>query len=175
MRGLEGFHGDFLVDANRLDEIDVHLGGDGANVAKAAGFAHGFVEQDGDDAAVQHAGAPLIAGTKRELANDAAIDIVLLECQQHAAIVVAATTETLVRGIGIETNDVGFAHGSSLRRQSESHTKATRLRSARRTPRWRLRISMRRSSARMVTPRVICFSSSPAKPRRSVFGNGLCT
>src|SRR5882724_1893979 len=179
LRRLECFDGDFLVHADGLDEVDIHLRGDRAGVAEAADLAHRFIEQHGDDSAMQISAAALIARSQREFADDAAVHIVLLERQQHAVVVVSAATEALVFRVRIETDDVGFAHVSSLRRHAERHsstqTNATRLRSARRTPRWRLRISMRSNSARMVTPRAICFSSRPAKPKRSVFGSGFCT
>src|SRR5208282_3035956 len=64
------------------------------------------------------------------------------------------------------------AHRGERPLQNRCYTRATW---ARRVPRWRLRNSMRRSSARMAMPRAICFSLRLAKPRRNVLGSGVCT
>src|SRR5262249_9044259 len=103
---FEGFHRNFLIYANRPQEIDVHLCGDSPGVAKAADLAHRFIEQHCDDSSVQISSASLITRAQHELADYAAIGIVLIERQLHSSIVRAAATEAAVLGIGIECDGV---------------------------------------------------------------------
>src|ERR1700757_3243166 len=93
-----------------------------------------------------------------------------LERQLHPEIVRAAATKTVVPGVRRQNEFfLHFLFVFSLQ------TSATRLRSARRTPRCRFFISTRSKSASVTTPRVSSFSSRFANPSRNVFGRCDCT
>src|SRR5215475_3381581 len=75
---FERFDCDFLIHANRTHEIDVHLRCDGPHVAETADLAHCFVEQHGDNSAVQVSAPALIARPEHKLANHTPVRIVLI-------------------------------------------------------------------------------------------------
>ena len=71
-------------------------------LAEAIDFAHGFVEDEGDDAAVDESAAALVFGAEAECAADAAGGVVLFEGEVHAAGVCGAAAEAGVGRIGCE-------------------------------------------------------------------------
>src|ERR1700721_426950 len=96
------FDDQILVYRNWADVFDCELGGDGANAAEAIDFAHGLVENEGDDAAVDESATALIFGSEFECAADSARGVVLLVRQLHAARVCAAAAEAGVGRVGCE-------------------------------------------------------------------------
>jgi len=56
-----GFDAQVLVERDGLDIFDGHLGSDGYDVAEFAKFAHGVIEDGGDDAAVAVSGRAGVA------------------------------------------------------------------------------------------------------------------
>src|SRR4029077_1121275 len=89
-----------LVDRNRANIFDRKLGGDGANVLEAIYFAHSFVENEGDDTAVNESAATLIFGAEAKIAADAFHGVVLLEGEEHAARIRGSAAEAGIGRIG---------------------------------------------------------------------------
>jgi hypothetical protein len=100
--GFARFDYQIFVDRNWTNVFDCKFGGDGANVLEAIHLAHCFVENEGNDAAVDEAASALIVGADAERAADALRGIVLFEGEQHAARVCGAAAEAGVCGIGCE-------------------------------------------------------------------------
>ena len=165
--------GNFFVHAHGLQILNIQFRGHRSCVTKPANFSHGFVEQYCNDSAMAHTASTLIPRTQDKLSHDALADVVLRERQLHSAVVRAAAAETFVLGIGRQSDCVGQISSSLSSFAIISQTSATRLRSARRKPRWRLRISMRSISARVMTPRVICFSSKPGERQAQRVGQRI--
>jgi len=71
--------GDFALDAdvrvggNWAEVFDLHLAGHGGHSLGAVGFAHGFVEQSCDDAAVEVAGRALVVVGDSGVGDDGAL------------------------------------------------------------------------------------------------------
>ncbi len=97
------FHAHFFaLDAQRLVEwdgleiFDGHLLGEGDDVMQFVHFAHGIVENAGDDAAVAVAGRSGIALAKAEFAEEGLAFFVEQELEAHAVGIVHAADEAVV-------------------------------------------------------------------------------
>ena len=104
---LPAFGQDFLVDRDGLAILDRHFGGYGALFGEFGELAHGFIEDDGDDAAVSEASATRGVGAENEAATGAAGVAIEFEGEFHADGIGGATTETAVGGLRIEFENVG--------------------------------------------------------------------
>ena len=104
---LPAFGENFLVDGDGLAVLDGHFGGDGALAGQFGELAHGFIEDDGDDAAVSEASATGVIGAENEAAAGAVRFEIEFERQLHAGLIGGATTETMVGGLRIEFEYVG--------------------------------------------------------------------
>lgn len=91
--GFVRFDYKIFVDRNWTNVFDCKFGGDGANILEAIHFAHRFVENQGDDTAVDEAASALIVGAQSERAADALCGVVLFEGKEHAARVCGAAAE----------------------------------------------------------------------------------
>src|SRR5216684_7155982 len=177
---LPALHNNFALHADRLQIFNAELGGYRAHRAKPANLPQGLIQQRGNNSAMRHPAATLIPLAQNKPPHNAALLIVLLKRQLHPAIIGPAAPKTSIRRIrrqfdGIAQNCFILASLPRYFVDSWLHTKATRLRSARRTPRCRLRISTRSKSAKVTTPRAISFSFKLAKPRRKALGSGFWT
>jgi len=56
-----------LVEGNGAEVVDLHVSSHGEDVERAVEFAHGFVEESGDDAAVDVAGWALVHAVELEV------------------------------------------------------------------------------------------------------------
>jgi len=70
-------------------------------------LAHGFIEDDGDDATVSEASATGVVGAESEAAAGAVRVEIQFEGQFHTGFIGGATTETAVGGLRIEFEYVG--------------------------------------------------------------------
>src|SRR6267154_585246 len=181
---LASLHLNFFHHIDWLQVLDRQFCSHRADLAKAADLAHRFIQEHCDNPAMRESPASLIAFAKNKPSHNPAIHVVLFERQLHPAGIISAAAETLVRRIRFQHDCLGQLVSSRAFLcffyliyvlTSFLQTSATRLRSARRTPRCRVRISIFNNSASVATPRAICFSSRLAKPSRSVFGSGACT
>ena len=100
--GLPALDEDFAIDGDGALVVNGEFGGDGALGGGLGELAHGFVENDGDDAAVGKAGAAGVAWTEDEAAASAGLVEVEIKDELHASVVVAAAAEAAVGGIGRE-------------------------------------------------------------------------
>ncbi len=74
-----------LVQRNGLEIFDSHLSGEGDDMMEFIYFAHGIVEDAGDDAAVAMAGRSGVAVGEAEAADESLAGFVEDELQAHAA------------------------------------------------------------------------------------------
>ncbi len=82
--------------------FDREFSGYGANILEAVHLAHGFVEDESDDAAVNKTAAALIFGAEAEIASNVLGGVILFEREEHAAGIGAAAAEAGIRRIGCE-------------------------------------------------------------------------
>ncbi len=99
---LPAFDDNFLIDRDGLAIGDGHFRGDGALAGEFGEFAHGFIEDDGDDATVGKSSAATIVQAQDETAAGAAIVEIEFERKLHARGIGGAAAETAVGWIGIE-------------------------------------------------------------------------
>jgi hypothetical protein len=71
---------------------------------KPGRLAHGFVEQQGDDPAMEKARTALIFIAELKPADDALTRIILFECKFHAPGICAATAKARVLRFGVESH-----------------------------------------------------------------------
>jgi hypothetical protein len=69
---------------------------------KPGRFAHGFVQQQGDDSAVKEARAALVFFSQAEATHDALARVILFERELHSSRVCAAAAEAWVIEFWIE-------------------------------------------------------------------------
>lgn len=100
---LAAVHADFpALDAERLVEghglkvFDMNLAGQGDHVAQLVHFAHGFVEEGGDDAAVAVAGRSGVALAQAKAANESLARFIEGELQAHPVRIIQAAGEAEV-------------------------------------------------------------------------------
>ena len=77
--------------------VDLHVAGHGGQAARADGFAHGFIQQSGNDAAMQVAWMTFECGRYRSRADDCAI-LGKQEVEVKTAGIGGAAAETAVLG-----------------------------------------------------------------------------
>jgi hypothetical protein len=97
--GLPSFDDKLLPRPHRPKILDVQFRRNGARLAKTIGFAHHFVEQGGDDAAVKKSSGALEVVTQAEPAANAAGRVVLFEGELQAAWVRTAAAKAAVVGL----------------------------------------------------------------------------
>ena len=85
-----------FVQRDGLEVFDGHLSGEGDDVMEFVYFAHGVVEDAGDDASVAVAGRSSVAGAEAETADEGLALFVENELQPHAFAVVLAADEAVV-------------------------------------------------------------------------------
>jgi hypothetical protein len=90
------FDAEGLVQRDGLEVFDRHLSCEGDDVVEFIYFAHGVVENAGDDAAVAVAGRSGVAVGEAEAADESLAGFVEDEFQAHAAGVVLAADEAVV-------------------------------------------------------------------------------
>src|SRR5258705_10304708 len=76
--------------------LHVKLSRHGADFSKTADFAHGFIQQRGDDSAMRHAATALVAFAQNKSANDPTLFIVLRESQLHPAVIRTAASKASI-------------------------------------------------------------------------------
>jgi len=69
---------------------------------KAAGLAHDFIEQQGDDSAVEKSGTALVFIAELKTSDDTLACVILFERKLHAARVCATAAKAPVFGLGIK-------------------------------------------------------------------------
>ena len=89
-------NGECMAQRNRLEILDFHGTGEGQHVAKFIHFAHGFVQDGGDNAAVGVSGRTGIFARQLEVANGLARFFVQRELQPHALGIVMPAAKTMV-------------------------------------------------------------------------------
>lgn len=104
-----------LAQRNRPEILDGHGLGKRHHAAQLVYFAHGFVEDGGNDAAVRVSWRPRVALGQLEIADRLAVLLVKEELQAHAGRVVLAAGEAVIlRGLGMRVDGVSvgwFAAG----------------------------------------------------------------
>jgi hypothetical protein len=120
---LPTFHKDRLIDGHGLFVLDVHLCGDGTFIGQTREFAHGFIEDHGNDAAMSEATASRVIPAKNEGTTGAAGIEIELKSELHARSICRATTKAMVGGLGIEFDDV--SHGALLNQSDVGPLRAT--------------------------------------------------
>ncbi len=90
------FYAQGLVQRDRLEIFDGHFSREGDYVVELVHFAHGVVEDAGDDAAVAVARGSGVALAEAEAADEGLAGFVQDEFQAHAFFVVLATDEAVV-------------------------------------------------------------------------------
>src|SRR3989440_7951422 len=170
----------FILHIHQLQVLDRQFHRHYLSLAKPTNLRHRLIQERGDNSSMHKSPATLVPLTPNKPSDNPPIHVVLLERQLHPAGTVPAAVKALVHRIRRQHNHFAqfVVHRPSLIRYQPAlflQTSATRLRSALRTPRCRLRISIFSNSAHVATPRAICFSSRLANPSRSVFGCGPCT
>ena len=93
---LARFHAQGPVQRHRLQVVDGHLGSQRHHVPELIDLAHGFVEDDRDDAAVAVSGRAGVAFGQPESTDETAALFVVGEAQLHAAGVARAAAEAVV-------------------------------------------------------------------------------
>ena len=73
-----------LAQRNRLEIFNLHRLGKRHHRAQLVDFAHGFIENGGDDAAVSVSRRPLIAARQAKAAPGAALGFVEIKFEVHA-------------------------------------------------------------------------------------------
>src|SRR5580700_6777687 len=96
---LVAFDDDLLIHLYGLQVLDRQFRGYRANFAEPADFAHGLVQERGDNPAMGHSAAALIRLTQNKSSYDPAVDVVLHKRQLHARIVSSAATTAFVRWV----------------------------------------------------------------------------
>jgi hypothetical protein len=91
-----GFDVERLFQGNRLQILDGDFGGQGDDVAQFIYFAHGFVEDGGDDATVAVSGRSGVALGEAKFADKTAPLSVVGETQAHAVGIAGAASEAAV-------------------------------------------------------------------------------
>src|SRR6266480_6068687 len=177
---LAPLHNNFILHIHRLQVLDRQFRRHCLSLTKPTNLGHRLIQERGDNSSMHKSPATLVPLTQNKPSDNPPIHVVLLERQLHPAGIVPAAAKALVHRIRRQHNHFAqfLVHRPSLIRFLSAlflQTSATRLRSALRTPRCRLRISIFSNSANVATPRAICFSSRLANPSRSVFGCGPCT
>ena len=84
------------MQGNRLEIFDGHLAGEGDDVMEFIHFAHGVVEDGGDDAAVAVAGRSGVAVAQAKAADEGLAFFVEEEFEAHAVRIVLAADEAVV-------------------------------------------------------------------------------
>lgn len=102
----KSFDHNLLVHADGAEVFHAQFRGDYVFPMKPGGLAHGFVEQSGDDPAVEKARSPLIFNTELKPAHDALASIILFERKLHAPGICAATDKAGVLRFGIESQQL---------------------------------------------------------------------
>ena len=110
----KSLHHDFRVHADRTLVLHAQLRRDGVLGVKPGRFAHGFVQQQGDDPAVKEARAALVFFAQAEAAHDALARVILFERELHSARVRAAAAEARVIGFWIELHFISCNLATSL-------------------------------------------------------------
>src|SRR5580704_1962293 len=77
-----------------------------ANLAEPADFAHGLVQERGNNPAVSHSAAALVRLAQNKSSYDPAVDVILHKRQLHAKIVSSAAAKARVRWVGRQGNRV---------------------------------------------------------------------
>ncbi len=90
------FDAEGFVQRDRLEIFHGHLAGEGDYVMELVYFAHGVVEDGGNDAAVAVAGRSGVAVGEPEAADEGLALLVEDEFQAHASRVVLAADEAVV-------------------------------------------------------------------------------
>src|SRR3974390_180961 len=83
-------------ERNRTDVVDLHGSGDGDDTAQLADFAHGLVEDGGDDASVRVHRRPLEALRQNKLTHEPFVIFVEMEFKMETAFVGGAASETII-------------------------------------------------------------------------------
>src|SRR5271156_739641 len=119
---LPAFDDDFAIDGDGLFVLNVEISCNGTLVVELGKFAHGFIEDHGDDSAVRKTTAAGIVGAKSEATASAASIEIEFERKPHASRISGAATEAMVGGLRIEFANVG--HWTVLAALDESHVGA---------------------------------------------------
>jgi len=89
-------YGKRLAERDRLEVFDFHGCGKGQHIAKLVHFAHGFIQDGCNDAAVHVPGRPGIFPRQLKMANRLARVFVQRELQAHALRIIMPAAKTMV-------------------------------------------------------------------------------
>ena len=103
---MAGGEGERLAEGDGAKVLDFEMAGHGEDAAGAVGFAHGFVEKGGDDAAVGVAGRSGEAAGEAEVADDVLVRIDE-EFEAEAGGVFESAAEAVVEGTVGERGESG--------------------------------------------------------------------
>ena len=90
------FDAEGFVQRNGLEIFDGHFAGERDDVVEFVDFAHGVVEDAGDDAAVAVAGGSGVAVAEAEFADESLAGFIEDEFQAHAFFIVLSADEAVV-------------------------------------------------------------------------------
>ena len=94
---VAGGEGERLAEGDGAEVVDVEAAGHGEDAAGAVGFAHGFVEEGGDDASMGVAGRSGEAGGEASVADDVP-GLIREKAEAQAGAVFEAAAEAVVEG-----------------------------------------------------------------------------
>lgn len=101
-----GGEGEWLAETDGAEVLDLEMARHGEDAAGAVGFAHSFIEEGGDDAAVGVAGGTGEAAGESEVADDILIRIDE-EFEAEAGGVLQSAAEAVVEGTVGERGESG--------------------------------------------------------------------
>jgi hypothetical protein len=93
-----------LVHTDGLEVFHAQIRRDYVFPVKPGRLAHGFVEQHGDDPAMEKAPTALILITELKPTDDALARVILFECKLHATGICAAAAKARVLRFGIKSH-----------------------------------------------------------------------